>query len=559
MNDTNVELRKLNQLKDELGELSSQDEKKFKQLTRAAEREILSNADVICCTCVGAGDPRLAKFKFRTVLIDESTQSAEPECMIPLVLGCKQVVLVGDHQQLGPVIMNKKAAKAGLNQSLFERLVILGCSPIRLQVQYRMHPCLSEFPSNMFYDGSLQNGVTVQQRLKREIDFPWPVGDNPMMFWSNLGNEEISASGTSYLNRTEASNVEKIVTRFFKAGVRPESIGVITPYEGQRSYIVSTMQTQGTFKKDNYKEIEVASVDAFQGREKDFIVLSCVRSNDHQGIGFLSDPRRLNVALTRAKYGLVILGNPKVLSKHPLWHWLLLHFKERNCLVEGPLSNLQVSLLQFSRPKTTYRGPQRYQMAYQHASNVLAGAGRGAPQGAQTRGPRSEYTDTGSIVGYIPDDVSSVRSSAIGGVGLASEGRNANFPPMFQNFDQAWPTLPRGAPGAKAKGAAPSVAGESVAASEFTDMNGSSVAGGKEGGVSLAGLSINDAKPTSLSQSDRLKRYVESNGQGNEGVSRGAGFGRGAGMRPMVGLEDDDARSISTAFASQIGGPGGYD
>jgi len=162
LNDTNVELTKLGQLKTELGELSSQDEKKFKHLTRAAEREILTNADVICCTCVGAGDPRLAKFKFRTVLIDESTQAAEPECMIPLVLGCKQVVLVGDHQQLGPVIMNKKAARAGLHQSLFERLVILGCSPIRLNVQYRMHPCLSEFPSNMFYEGSLQNGVTVQ-------------------------------------------------------------------------------------------------------------------------------------------------------------------------------------------------------------------------------------------------------------------------------------------------------------------------------------------------------------------------------------------------------------
>ena len=138
MNDSNIELVKLNQLKTELGELSSQDEKKFKQLTRAAEKEILANADVICCTCVGAGDPRLAKSKFRTVLIDESTQSAEPECMIPLVLGCKQVVLVGDHQQLGPVIMNKKAAKAGLNQSLFERLVMLGCAPIRLNVQYRI-------------------------------------------------------------------------------------------------------------------------------------------------------------------------------------------------------------------------------------------------------------------------------------------------------------------------------------------------------------------------------------------------------------------------------------
>ncbi|KIM62058.1 hypothetical protein SCLCIDRAFT_844291 [Scleroderma citrinum Foug A] len=93
-------------------------------------------------------------------------KAAEPECMIPLVLGCKQVVLVGDHQQLGPVIMNKKAARAGLTQSLFERLVVLGNRPIRLQVQYRMHPCLSEFPSNMFYEGTLQNGVTAPERLQ---------------------------------------------------------------------------------------------------------------------------------------------------------------------------------------------------------------------------------------------------------------------------------------------------------------------------------------------------------------------------------------------------------
>ena len=95
----------------------------------------------------------------------------------------------------------------------------------------------------------------------------------------------------------------------------PSQIGVITPYEGQRSYVVSYMQFNGALKKELYKEIEVASVDAFQGREKDYIILTCVRSNEHQGIGFLSDPRRLNVALTRAKYGLVILGNPKVLSK----------------------------------------------------------------------------------------------------------------------------------------------------------------------------------------------------------------------------------------------------
>ena len=109
--------------------------------------------------------------------------------------------------------------------------------------------------------------------------------------------------------------MEKIVTKFFKSGVVPGQIGVITPYEGQRSYIVNYMQYNGSLKKDLYKEIEVASVDAFQGREKDYIILSCDRSNEHQGIGFLNDPRRLNVALTRAKYGVVILGNPKVLSK----------------------------------------------------------------------------------------------------------------------------------------------------------------------------------------------------------------------------------------------------
>lgn len=123
------------------------------------------------------------------------------------------------------------------------------------------------------------------------------------------------APNTEGLRRTEASNVEKIVTKFFKSGVVPSQIGIVTPYEGQRSYIVSYMQFSGSLKKDLYKDIEVASVDAFQGREKDYIILSCVRSNEHQGIGFLNDPRRLNVALTRAKYGVVILGNPKVLSK----------------------------------------------------------------------------------------------------------------------------------------------------------------------------------------------------------------------------------------------------
>ncbi|KFH72745.1 hypothetical protein MVEG_03034 [Podila verticillata NRRL 6337] len=390
-NDTNPELQKLIQLKNEQGELSSSDEKKYKSLKKQCEREILTNADVILCTCVGAGDPRLSKLKFRTVLIDEATQATEPECMIPLVLGAKQAVLVGDHQQLGPVIMNKKAARAGLCQSLFERLIILGLHPIRLQVQYRMHPCLSEYPSNMFYEGSLQNGVTTAERLRKHVDFPWPVAETPMFFYSCLGQEEISTSGTSYLNRTEASNCEKVVTKFLKSGILPQQIGIITPYEGQRSYLVNYMGFNGSMRKELYKEIEVASVDAFQGREKDYIIVSCVRSNEHQGIGFLNDPRRLNVALTRAKYGLVILGNPKVLSKHPLWHHLLVHYKEHDCLVEGPLNNLKISMIQFSKPRKAYNPDEKFLNGQAHAVDAREMFAR-APLASAARRINNQYT-----------------------------------------------------------------------------------------------------------------------------------------------------------------------
>ncbi|GLH13682.1 Regulator of nonsense transcripts 1 homolog, partial [Gryllus bimaculatus] len=347
----NTELQKLQQLKDETGELSSVDEKRYRMLKKAAEKELLEAADVICCTCVGAGDPRLQRLKFHSILIDESMQATEPECMVPVVLGAKQLILVGDHCQLGPVVMCKKAARAGLSQSLFERLVVLGIRPFRLEVQYRMHPELSRFPSNFFYEGSLQNGVCADERKLTKIEFPWPQPDKPMFFYVTQGQEEIAGSGTSYLNRTEAANVEKITTRFLRCGVKPEQIGVITPYEGQRAYLVQYMQYQGSLHAKLYQEIEVASVDAFQGREKDLIIMSCVRSNEHQGIGFLNDPRRLNVALTRAKYGIIIVGNPKVLSKQPLWNHLLNFYKEQKVLVEGPLNNLKESMIQFAKPK----------------------------------------------------------------------------------------------------------------------------------------------------------------------------------------------------------------
>jgi regulator of nonsense transcripts 1 len=361
------EFNKLQRLKNEIGDLSERDQKKFRSLRNRTEREILQAADVICCTCVGAADPRLKNFRFRQVLIDEATQAIEAEALIPIANGAKQVVFVGDHCQLGPVVMCKAAAKAGLTQSLFERLVLIGTRPIRLQVQYRMHPALSEFPSNMFYEGSLQNGVTEADRqllnepgFTGKEDFDWPVPSKPMFFYSINGMEEISASGTSYLNRTEASYVEKVVTHLLRLGVTPAQIGVITPYDGQKKYVSEHMRRSGALASNLYEAIEVASVDAFQGREKDFILVTCVRSSETQGIGFLSDPRRLNVALTRARLGIILLGNPRVLSKNALWAALLLHFKEYGCLVEGPLNNLQPSYMTFARPRRNPAGDSRY-------------------------------------------------------------------------------------------------------------------------------------------------------------------------------------------------------
>jgi len=347
-------LYRLALLKAENGELSEKDEIEYRKLMRRAENDILSAADVICVTCAGAGDARLAKMRFTQVLIDEATQAAEPECMIPITLGAKQLVLVGDHQQLGPIIMSKKAAAAGLSQSLFERLIMLGIRPLRLQVQYRMHPCLSEFPSNTFYEGTLQNGVTLAERTPSDHDIEWPNPNKPMYFYVCSGTEEMSASGTSYLNRSEAQAVEKIVTLIMKSGVVGSRIGVITPYEGQRAFTVAYMAQNGSLKSSAYADIEVASVDAFQGREKDYIILSTVRSNEQGGIGFLNDPRRLNVALTRAKYGLVIAGNARVLARQPLWHLLISHFKAAECLVEGPLNALKHSEFVIPPPRKAF-------------------------------------------------------------------------------------------------------------------------------------------------------------------------------------------------------------
>ena len=346
-----AELRRFIEKREKMGILSNDEEISFKKLRIKAENMLLSKAEVISCTCSGTFDPRLKEFLFRQVLIDEATQATEPECLLPILTGASQVILVGDHCQLGPVVMCKKAAGAGYNRSLFERLVHLGNVPYRLHIQYRMHPAIAEFSSITFYEGSLQNGVSINQRTYHGLDFPWPVPNKPLLFYNTIGPEELSASGTSYVNRIEAANVEKIVTQLMRSGISGTQLGIITPYEGQRAFITAYLQNFGTLGPIHYREIEISSVDSFQGREKDFIILSCVRSNENLGIGFLQDNRRLNVALTRAKYGLIICGNAKVLAKQQLWNNLLNHYNENGVLVEGALNNLKQCMIKLTPPQ----------------------------------------------------------------------------------------------------------------------------------------------------------------------------------------------------------------
>merc|ERR1740138_1864585 len=181
-----------------------------------------------------------------------------------MINGVKQLVLVGDYLQLRPRVMNKTAANAGLKRSIFERLIFTGIKPQRLTVQFRMHSFLAKFPSNTFYNGILQNGVNLAEKTRRFNDFPWPQKEKPMIFHINLGIEELSASGISYLNRNEALNVEKIVTLLLRNDIKPSQIGVITPYDGQRAYIQFVMERIGPLHHNVYLEVEVASVDAFQ-------------------------------------------------------------------------------------------------------------------------------------------------------------------------------------------------------------------------------------------------------------------------------------------------------
>ena len=297
--------------------------KEVRRIEGQMRDDILDKAQVLCCTCIGSGHELLDGRRFPQVLLDESTQATEPASLVPIVRGARQLVLVGDHKQLPPTVISRRAEEGGLSKSLFERMMGMGIEAHLLTTQYRMHPAISEFPNGAFYDGLLVDGVDSSQR-PTPAGMLWPDWDSPIAFVPVEGGEVVATDSESKENTAEASWVSKIVEGLLDTGdVGIADIGVITPYAAQVRAIRDVLP-------ESIQDVEVKTVDGYQGREKEVIVFSCVRSNSDGKVGFLSDPRRLNVALTRAKRGLIVIGDPSTLRFDENWEGWLGHVRERN-------------------------------------------------------------------------------------------------------------------------------------------------------------------------------------------------------------------------------------
>ena len=297
--------------------------KEVRRIESQMRDDILDRAQVLCCTCIGSGHELLDGRRFVRVLIDEATQATEPATLVPLVRGARQAVLIGDHNQLPPTVISRRAEGGGLGRSLFERLVEMGLQPFVLNTQYRMHPSISLFPNSQFYGGILEDGVSESERMAPS-GLLWPDWDRPVAFLPVGGAEVLSPDGASKENPEEVSWVVKILIDLLNPGdLAISDIGIVTPYAGQVRAIRDSIP-------ESLQSVEVRTVDGYQGREKDVIIFSCVRSNKDGNVGFLSDARRLNVAITRARRGLVVVWDPDTLRCDPNWEAWLEHIRSRN-------------------------------------------------------------------------------------------------------------------------------------------------------------------------------------------------------------------------------------
>jgi regulator of nonsense transcripts 1 len=341
---------------------------------------ILKETSIIATTCTKVYDENLFNnLLFDIILMDEASQMIETESLIPITRGSSKLklILIGDQKQLSPNLNSDIAKQYGLQTSLFERLIQLKHKYIMLNIQYRMYPFISQFSNINFYNNRLESSKTTYLIPNNNIDIPYlydfwnsiskvtPVyypniyyknkkynyinNLKPILFIDHIpenesdnGIEKIDQYNSIY-NVKEAIITLNIVNMLLSKGISGKNIGIITPYDAQNQYITIALNNQENIsdeRKQELTDIKVNSIDNFQGQEKDYIIFNMVRSNyivnEKTSLGFISDPKRINVALTRAKYGLFITGNSDYLYKNDkigILEKLITYYQNQGCII----------------------------------------------------------------------------------------------------------------------------------------------------------------------------------------------------------------------------------
>jgi ATP-dependent RNA/DNA helicase IGHMBP2 len=307
-------------------QLFYQEAKKILQEARVLEDYILAEqfqkAQVIACTPVVSSSRMMRGKRFTTLFIDEAAQALEPMCWIP-ICSSDRVIFAGDHFQLPPTVKSKKAEAEGLKKTLFENCMDIENISVMLNTQYRMHEEIMNFSNQQFYNGNLKADDEVKNALLSNSSDD-NLLNKPVTFIDTAGcgyNEIINPESLSISNPEEADLVLKhlklLLAQYNKLGntTKTISVGIISPYKEQVQCIKNLIDADEEFLNCPIK-IVVKTIDGFQGQERAIIYISLVRSNDNKEIGFLNDTRRMNVALTRAKEKLVVIGDSATIANH---------------------------------------------------------------------------------------------------------------------------------------------------------------------------------------------------------------------------------------------------
>ncbi|XP_041252764.1 protein ZGRF1 [Onychostruthus taczanowskii] len=290
--------------------------KSIEQHKLGTNKTILQQVKVVGVTCAACPFPCLNALRFPVVVLDECSQMTEPASLLPIArFQCEKLVLVGDPKQLPPTIQGSESVhEQGLEQTLFDRLCLMGHSPILLRTQYRCHPALSAIANELFYHGHLTDGISEGDRAPLLEWLP------TLCFYSVHGVEQIERDNSFY-NMAEAHFTVKLIQSLIASGIEGADIGVITLYKSQM-YKIQSLLSGAHSEAFEVKPVQVSTVDAFQGAEREIIVLSCVRTRH---FGFIDSEKRMNVALTRARRHLLIVGSLPCLSRNRLWGRVIHH------------------------------------------------------------------------------------------------------------------------------------------------------------------------------------------------------------------------------------------